>query len=53
MALGLGVLRLPPDHFWSMTLREMTAAIQGAFPDEPQRLAKAGLDSLMQRYPDR
>jgi uncharacterized phage protein (TIGR02216 family) len=53
MAFGLGVLRLPPKHFWSMTLREMAAAMRGALPDQPERLAKARLDELMQRYPDR
>ena len=30
MALGLGVLRLPPGVFWQMTPREFSAALRGA-----------------------
>ena len=29
MAAGLGLLRLPPAHFWSMTPRELEAALRG------------------------
>lgn len=29
MELGLGVLRLAPEHFWSMTPGELIAAIDG------------------------
>lgn len=32
MAVGLGLLRLPPRHFWSMTPREFASAVLGA-PD--------------------
>ena len=29
MEIGLGVLRLPPDAFWAMTVAELTAALDG------------------------
>jgi len=29
MELGLGWLRFPPDVFWSMTLRELMASVDG------------------------
>jgi uncharacterized phage protein (TIGR02216 family) len=54
MAVGLGLLRLSPAHFWSMTPRELTAAFSGAFgimhADGP--LGRADLAQLMQRFPD-
>jgi len=55
MALGLGLLRLSPQSFWSMTLCELEAALDGAlgrFWREAAPLRRADLDSLMQRYPD-
>jgi uncharacterized phage protein (TIGR02216 family) len=54
MATGLGLLRLAPNHFWSMTPRELAAAIRGALgiaaTDGP--LARSDLTRMMQRYPD-
>ena len=53
MAAGLGLLRLPPTHFWSMTPRELEAALRallGPSPDAP--LPRATLAQLMSRYPD-
>lgn len=29
MQLGLGVLRWPPDQFWSASMAELTAGIEG------------------------
>ena len=54
MKVGFGLLRLPPDQFWSMTLRELEAAVAGLFGDEVQAepLARADLEELMQRFPD-
>jgi uncharacterized phage protein (TIGR02216 family) len=54
MAAGLGLLRLTPAAFWSMTPKELEAALRGlvgpAQPDAPPpRTALAG---LMKRYPD-
>ena len=54
MALGLGVLRLSPAHFWSMTPREIAAALDGllghdraASPPTRHELA-----NLAARFPD-
>ena len=55
MAAGLGLLRLEPRAFWSMTLKELQAALvaitgsEGTFAP-PSRREMTG---LMQRYPDR
>lgn len=53
MAFGFGILRLAPDAFWSMTPRELAAAIRarrgqggGVAPDRPS------LDALMRAFPD-
>jgi uncharacterized phage protein (TIGR02216 family) len=51
MAFGLGVLRLSPDAFWRMTLREFSAVAGAMFPAE--RLGHQTLAELMRRYPDR
>lgn len=54
MAIGLGVLRLSPRDFWSMTPRELEAAFvgltQGGHPVSP--MSAAELDALMKRHPD-
>ena len=54
MATGLGVLGLAPTHFWSMTPRELAAAVRGALgiahTDGP--LTRSDLTRMMQRYPD-
>ncbi len=54
MAAGLGTLRLAPSEFWAMTLRELDAALRGAFGlamvgSAPTR---ADLDALMVAHPD-
>lgn len=53
MQFGLGVLKLPPKHFWGLTPRELAAAfeaqsgrVRGAAPERER------LDEMMQRYPD-
>jgi uncharacterized phage protein (TIGR02216 family) len=54
MAAGLGLLRLPPAVFWSMTPRELEAALRGLLG--PARLdappPRAALAGLMARFPD-
>ncbi len=54
MALGLGVLRLTPPHFWAMSLPELNAALEGltgaAWAAEP--ISRHRLGALMDRYPD-
>ena len=51
MRFGLGVLRLPPRHFWAMTPRELAAA-WGAVIGDRGPLARNELDGLMERFPD-
>jgi uncharacterized phage protein (TIGR02216 family) len=55
MAAGLGLLRLRPADFWSMTPRELDAALRGllgpSHSGEP--LPRSALADLMRRYPDR
>lgn len=54
MSAGLGLLGLAPAVFWSMTLKELDAALRGRLgagtvdgpPDQ------ASLAELMQRFPD-
>ena len=51
---GLGLLRLSPAAFWSMTPRELAAALRallGPAADEPP--PRAALAQLMARFPDR
>jgi len=54
MAAGLGLLRLRPADFWSMTPKELDAALHGllgpAHGGEP--LPRAALALLIARYPD-
>lgn len=54
MAIGLGVLALPPAHFWSMTPREIAAAMRALTGEgaAPPPLSRLELDRLMARYPD-
>jgi uncharacterized phage protein (TIGR02216 family) len=54
MRIGLGVLRLPPAVLWSMTPRELAAALEGALGPPPghDALDRASLTNLMARYPD-
>lgn len=54
IALGLGILRLPPAVFWSMTLSELDGAVQGALglPEDATPPSRAQLDALMRRFPD-
>jgi uncharacterized phage protein (TIGR02216 family) len=53
MAIGLGLLRLPPAHFWSMTPRELDAALTGLLGPADAPLPRATLAALMRRFPDR
>ena len=54
MAAGLGLLRLPPAHFWAMTPRELAAAVEGGLGIAGRgALSRADLGLLMARFPDR
>jgi len=54
MAIGLGLLRLPPRDFWAMTLPEFAAALRGLkgvnAPEPP--LERSTFASLMALFPD-
>ena len=54
MRAGLGVLRLPPDVFWSMTPREFAAALVGILGPSPghDAMDRTSLARLIARYPD-
>lgn len=53
MAFGLGTLRLPPAAFWSMTPRELAAAIRGAGGGIASGIPDRGaIAALMLRFPD-
>ena len=51
MAVGFGVLRLSPRDFWTMTPRELAAALAPlTAPEAPLRTDE--LAALMARFPD-
>jgi uncharacterized phage protein (TIGR02216 family) len=52
MAAGLGLLRLSPRTFWSMTPRELAAALSVLSQPTQSPPARAGLVALMRRFPD-
>ncbi len=54
MAMGLGVLRLEPRAFWSMTPLEFAAAARAILPPSARATlpTRAGLADLMARFPD-
>lgn len=53
MAIGLGVLRLPPREFWAMTPSELAAAISGLTGGTAaQPMSRRSLDALIARFPD-
>jgi uncharacterized phage protein (TIGR02216 family) len=52
IGFGFGVLHLAPDAFWRMTPRELAHAIVAVRGHTPTPIDRAGLDDLMQRFPD-
>ena len=54
MAAGFGLLGLSPAVFWSMTFKELDAALRGRLGLGPQDGAPdaQSLATLMQRFPD-
>lgn len=54
MAVGLGLLALPPSDFWRMTPKEIDAAFRGRFGSAANLPAplRSDLDRLMQLFPD-
>ena len=51
IGIGLGVLRLSPQQFWSMTPRELACAIE-AVTGRAATLDRSTFAQLMTRYPD-
>lgn len=52
IGFGLGVLRLSPHAFWSMTPRELALAIRAVTGDDSGPLRRGELADLMRRFPD-
>jgi uncharacterized phage protein (TIGR02216 family) len=54
MAIGLGVLGLTPLVFWSLTPKELNAALSGKFGSGAnlQALTRGDLTELMRQFPD-
>jgi uncharacterized phage protein (TIGR02216 family) len=50
--VGLCLLRLPPETFWSLTPIEFHAMAGGLSPP-PVRLGRSALEAMMRRFPDR
>ena len=53
LAIGLGVLRLPPEQFWKMTPREFAAALRGLYGEPQMPLDRKAFEALATRYPDK
>jgi uncharacterized phage protein (TIGR02216 family) len=53
LAIGLGILRLPPEQFWKMTPREFAAALRGLYGDAPAPIDRETFAALADRFPDR
>jgi uncharacterized phage protein (TIGR02216 family) len=53
MQFGFGVLRLPPQHFWGLTPRELAAAFE-AVSGRARGLppGRETLAAMMEKYPD-
>jgi uncharacterized phage protein (TIGR02216 family) len=53
MQFGFGVLKLPPQHFWGLTPRELAAAFE-ALSGRGRGIApgREALAALMEKYPD-
>lgn len=53
MELGLGRLGRSPREFWTMTPKELEAAVAGAIGPGFAPLSREDLDRLISRFPDR
>ena len=54
MAIGLGVLKLEPKVFWSMTMKEIEVVVKAQLGKSNAIIAptRARLRDLMKKYPD-
>lgn len=53
MTIGLGLLRLSPREFWSMTPVELDCAARVLFGTPAEAPDRAAFAELMARFPDR
>ncbi|MCO5063115.1 MAG: phage tail assembly chaperone [Rhizobiaceae bacterium] len=53
MAVGLGLLRLSPADFWSMTPREFERAWSVLRPQSGSAPSRGELEALMNLFPDK
>jgi uncharacterized phage protein (TIGR02216 family) len=52
LEIGLGILRLSPKDFWTMSPRELVAAIRGLFGETIAPIDRESFDKLLRRFPD-
>lgn len=52
MAFGLGTLKLAPRDFWSMTPREIAAAMRAHGIEGRKPMTAGDLQGLMEAFPD-
>ena len=52
MTFGFGVLKLAPNAFWGMTLREIAAVVDG-LSDNQVSMGRDRFLALMRAHPDR
>jgi uncharacterized phage protein (TIGR02216 family) len=52
IGFGLGVLRLSPEAFWTMSVRELALAIEAVRGPRIVPFARADFAALMRRFPD-
>ena len=52
IGFGLGVLRLSPAQFWTMTPRELACAIEAVTGRRDAPLPRDAFNDLMRRFPD-
>ncbi|MCX5570428.1 phage tail assembly chaperone [Kaistia sp. K-TC2] len=52
MAIGFGVLKLSSREFWSLTPRELAAAIEGLAGRASAPMDRAAFEDLTRRFPD-
>ena len=52
MTIGMGLLRLPPETFWRMTLPELSAAACVIGRENRSKIDRHQFEDLMTRFPD-
>jgi len=52
MTIGMGLLCLPPETFWRMTLPELSAAANALLVPKRINMGRRELEEMMSRFPD-